>query len=261
MEKLKIGLVHLEDKNYPHLLSQIYDPPYVLFYRGNLECLQKDSVAIVGSRHASMESQKITLDFSQKLSEIGFSIVSGLAYGIDSCAHRGNLRANSRLSQSGKTVAVLAGGLDSVYPKANIKLASAILEKGGCLVSEYAPCEKSVQYHFPARNRIISGLCSSVIIMEAPPKSGSLITADFAIEQDRELFFHKNAVDYDLKLGNEFLKNKDTKTAKKMKQKRVAKYVEDGATVIQSVDEFLKALFNDNNITKNYASCQKDTLF
>ena len=304
MKKLKIGVLHCKDDAYPKLLSQIYDPPYLLFFRGDASILNNDSVGIIGSRHATKTAWKITYNFAGEVAKNGINVISGLATGIDSCAHKGCIESvhvvetertadgsatksaclaeSARVSDEhvsdehvsdvhvsdgrvsdvhvsenplfrrciGKTVAVLAGGLDSIYPKSNVSLASRILQDGGCLVSEYAPTEPPLQYHFPARNRIISGLSKAVIVMEAPPKSGALITADFAIEQDRELFFHQRAVDYDVQLGNEFLKNKNAKTANVMRYKRVLKYVEDGACVVQSVDEFLKALFNEEYIKK-----------
>ena len=251
MEKFKIGILHCKDEDYPPLLLQIYDPPYMLFYRGNAEILNTPAVGIVGSRHASVLGQKTTVKFARSLADRNFTIVSGLAYGIDACAHRGALcssESESGFPQNHRTVAVFACGVDSVYPKANTKLAVGILQNGGCIISEYAPGEAALPYRFLARDRIISALSQAVVVMEAPPKSGSLITADFAIEQNRDLFFHKIALEHDLKLGDDFIKNLDAKTAAKMKEKRVSKYVEDGAYIVESVDEFLKALFNKDNI-------------
>ncbi|MGP1586766.1 MAG: DNA-processing protein DprA [Treponemataceae bacterium] len=246
MNVFKIGFLHYFDKSYPNILREIFDPPYLLFYRGNPTILNCNSVGIVGTRHATMGGLRSCAEFSSKLAECGFVIVSGLAIGIDSSAHRGAL-------STGLTVAVLAGGLDRIYPSCNKKLAGIIIEKGGCLVSEYAPGEEALVYRFPQRNRIISGLCKSVVVMECPPKSGSLITADFAIEQNRDLFFHQSALDFEKKYGASFYRQKKIKQENKCKYENqlikesdsfmscVKKYVYDGVQVISSVDEFLKA--------------------
>ncbi len=239
MESYKIGFLHFNDEDYPGLLRQIFDPPYLLFYRGNPDVLKTFCIGIVGSRHASMEGLNISCDFACELAEKGYTVVSGLAIGIDSSAHNGALK-------KGKTIAVLACGLDKIYPSVNKKLAQRILETQGCLVSEYAPFEEALKYRFVQRNRIISGLSKALVIMQAPPKSGSLITADFALEQNRDLFFHKSSLVFDLKLGDEFIKNKSSAQAKKMMQNRVSRYVEEGAPLVSSVDELLKALFNGN---------------
>ncbi|MDD7416795.1 MAG: DNA-processing protein DprA [Treponemataceae bacterium] len=237
MKKLGIGALHYSDEDFPVLLKQIYDCPYMIFYRGDKSLLNQLSIAMVGSRHCSSSGVLMAKNFSSELCERGFVVVSGLANGIDSASHIGTLA-------SGKTIAVLACGVDEIYPKNNVKLACSILEKGGLIISEHPPMEAPLKYRFPQRNRIISGLSQGVIVMESPPKSGSLITADFAIEQNRELFFHKNALEMDLKLGDEYLKNKSVSLARAMKIKRVSSYVEDGAKVVDSVDELLKALFN-----------------
>ncbi|MCR5699032.1 MAG: DNA-processing protein DprA [Treponemataceae bacterium] len=237
MKQLGIGAIHYSDPDFPAILKQIYDCPYMIFYRGDKGLLNLPSIAMVGSRHCSAEGARITRDFSSQLCRRGFVVISGLANGIDTASHTGTL-------SDGKTIAVLACGVDEIYPRNNVKLAAAILEKGGVIISEHPPMEAPLKYRFPQRNRIISGLSQGVVVMEAPPKSGSLITADFAIEQNRDLFFHTNAVEMDKKLGDEYLKNKSARMANAMKIQRVSSYVEDGANVVDSVDELLKALFN-----------------
>lgn len=163
-------------------LKEIPNPPSELYYQGNLEALSAPCVAIVGSRNPSHYGIRAALYFAKKLTSFGFTIVSGLARGIDSFAHRGTLLAH------GKTVAVLGNGLNRIYPPENGPLAQAIVSHGGCLLSEYPPDEPPLKHHFPERNRIISGLCIGSLIIEAAEKSGSLITARTALEQNRELF-------------------------------------------------------------------------
>ncbi len=235
METYKIDFLHCKDINYPVMLSQVYDPPYALFTRGNISVLNTPSVAIVGTRKASMSGMKEAFNFSKDLVAAGYTVVSGLAMGIDSAAH------NGAISSSGKTVAVLACGLDNLYPAVNKKLAASIIEKDGCLVSEYSPGELPLKWRFPQRNRIISGLSEAVVVMESPPKSGALITADFALEQDRDLFFHESAL-----LAQERYKiiaKQKGLSEKVQKQRSVQHYIEEGAPCISSVNELVMSLF------------------
>lgn len=169
------------DSHYPSLLRQIHDPPLGLFVKGHTEVLHTLQVAIVGSRRPTPGGRRIAQDFAAELGAMRITITSGLATGIDSAAHQG------ALSSKGMTVAVLANGLDSVYPKSNTRLADQICEKGA-LVSELPLMTKPLAFNFPRRNRIISGLSAGTLIVEAALKSGSLITARMAMEQDREVF-------------------------------------------------------------------------
>jgi DNA processing protein len=153
-----------------------------LYIRGNKEILNMPSIAIVGCRQATQYGINIAQDFAYNLSKSGFNIVSGLAKGIDSCAHIGTVKAN------GKTTAILGNGLDTIYPKENIKLAENILSCGGAIISEYPLGTKPEKMNFPARNRIISGMSNGVLVVEAKDKSGTLITLDFALEQGRDVF-------------------------------------------------------------------------
>jgi len=174
-----------DDTAYPPLLRQIHDPPALLYVRGRLP--QIDSLAVVGARHASQAGRQLTRQLCAELAGRGITIVSGLARGIDTAAHQGALEGE------GVTVGVLGCGIDRVYPPENDRLFLRILERGAIL-SEYPPGTLPLAGHFPGRNRIISGLCRGVLIVEAAEESGSLITADFALEHGREVFAVPGAV-------------------------------------------------------------------
>lgn len=178
-------LITLENPAYPPLLKEIIDPPIVLYGMGQLELLKDPQLAIVGSRNCSQYGRKVAEDFAQHLAEVGLTVTSGLASGIDKAAHVGALRASS--GEYGVTVAVVATGLDRVYPAANRQLAHQVVENG-VMISEYPLGAKPLAYHFPQRNRIISGLSVGTLVVEAALKSGSLITARLAMEQGREVF-------------------------------------------------------------------------
>ncbi|TLU65384.1 DNA-protecting protein DprA [Thalassotalea litorea] len=179
---LNIHCIDLHHPGYPSLLREISDPPLLLFVKGDPACLQQDQLAIVGPRMATFSAVDIAEEFSYGLSERGLTITSGLALGIDSAAHRG------ALNQSGKTIAVVATGLDQVYPRHNHDLAERILTSGGAIVSEYVPGTPPRAGHFPRRNRIITGMSLGTLVVEAALKSGSLISARLAMEQNREVF-------------------------------------------------------------------------
>lgn len=176
---MKVEEIRIGDVEYPESLRKIYDPPMKLFVLGNKKLLKQDNIAIVGSRKPTEYGEKVAFEFSKKISEKGINIVSGLALGIDKYAHLGALS---------KTIAVLGSGLDVIYPKENIDLAKNIINNGGCIITEYSLGTKPEKLHFPQRNRIISGLSKGVLVVEASEKSGALITADFALEQGKEVF-------------------------------------------------------------------------
>ncbi|OPX44599.1 hypothetical protein CLHUN_15930 [Ruminiclostridium hungatei] len=181
MLKKDIKLITFLDKSYPEKLKHIYDPPVALYYRGSF-ALSEFSVAVVGSRRTTNYGSITAKKLSYELALRGVQIVSGMARGIDSIAHEGCLDAG------GKTVAVLGCGPDYIYPPENARLYEGILGAGGLILSEYPPGTPPMQYNFPARNRIISGISSGVLIVEAAQRSGSLITAALALEQGREVF-------------------------------------------------------------------------
>lgn len=180
-EKKGIKIITLIDTEYPYLLKQIYDPPPVLYVIGKEDVLKHISIAIVGTRKATPYGKNTAYELAWSLAKYNINIVSGMARGIDSIAHQGAINAE------GATTAVLGSGLDIIYPRENIKLMRKIL-KCGCVVSNFPLGTKPVPGNFPARNRIISGLSSGIVVVEAAEKSGSLITADFALEQGREIF-------------------------------------------------------------------------
>ncbi|RLA53313.1 MAG: DNA-protecting protein DprA [Gammaproteobacteria bacterium] len=173
--------IALSDERYPPLLRTIYDPPPLLYVRGDLSLLQEAQLAVVGSRRASPAGLRIAQTLSGRLANAGLHICSGLALGIDGAAHRGALRSG------GKSIAVMATGIDRIYPLRHRELA-AELEQVGCLVTEFPPGTPPRRQNFPQRNRIISGLSLGVLVIEAALPSGSLITAGTAVEQGREVF-------------------------------------------------------------------------
>lgn len=180
IDKERIELITIEDKEYPYYLKNIYDPPVVLYVKGKLIQHEK-SISIVGSRKATSYGLEAGEELAYQLSMIGTTITSGMARGIDSSAHKGALRAK------GRTIAVLGCGHDIVYPPENRRLMEDIIDSGA-VISEYLPGTSPMPRNFPARNRVISGISLGVVIVEAAENSGSLITANFALEQGREVF-------------------------------------------------------------------------
>ena len=180
VRKNKIRIVTLADSEYPQLLKQIPDPPPYLYIFGELQATAS-SIAIVGSRNATGYGLSTARRLSADLATLGLTVVSGMAVGIDTAAHEGALRAG------GKTVAVLGSGLLRIYPRQNTKLAKKIAENGA-VTTEFASTAEPKAHHFPARNRIISGMSLGTVVVEASRKSGSLITARLALDQNREVF-------------------------------------------------------------------------
>ncbi len=177
-------LLTLADATYPPQLLEIHDPPLVLYVNGQPELLLRQSLAIVGARSSTPAGESNAKDFAEYLARHNWCIVSGLASGIDAAAHQGALESGD---QGGGTIAVLATGIDLVYPARNRSLAHDIA-RHGALVSEFPLGQKAIQYHFPKRNRIVAGLSKGVIVVEAAVQSGSLITARLASEMGREVF-------------------------------------------------------------------------
>jgi DNA processing protein len=170
-----------DDDNFPGWLKNIPDPPILLFVKGKTEVLSEPGISIVGSRAASVYGLKMAGELSRQLATHGFTVISGLALGIDAAAHRGALAAH------GKTIAVLGCGLDITYPEQNRDLFESIPDNGA-IISEYTLGTSPDSFRFPARNRLISGLGSGVVVVEAAGRSGSLITAELALDQGREVF-------------------------------------------------------------------------
>ncbi|MFA7662405.1 MAG: DNA-processing protein DprA [Patescibacteria group bacterium] len=183
LNRLKINFITLESPEYPALLKQIYDPPFVIFYKGTLNSIQDEfCLAVVGSRKFSPYGKQITQDIVSNLAKNKITIVSGLALGIDALAHQTTVEAK------GRTIAVMGCGLDQIYPAVNYNLAQQILNSFGALISEYPPGVGPLRFNFPMRNRIISGLSLGTLVIEAGEESGSLITAKSALDQNREVF-------------------------------------------------------------------------
>lgn len=185
---MQIEKISINEKEYPQQLKNIYDPPQCLYVLGNKNILNQKGIAIVGSRKCTNYGKEMAIKISEELSKNKINIISGLAIGIDSYAHFGNIKIQNNKNEYGKTIAVLGSGIDQIYPKQNVELARKIIQTGGCIISEYPIGTMPKKEHFPQRNRIISGLSIGVVIVEAQEKSGALITADFAIEQGREVF-------------------------------------------------------------------------
>ncbi|MDR0495153.1 MAG: DNA-processing protein DprA [Treponema sp.] len=222
---------------YPPLLREIYDPPALLFYRGSLPNPESPLAAIVGTRRPSPQAAAQAFDIAKGLAGGSISVVSGLALGIDAMAHRGNIEGGA------PTAAVLGSALDQVYPLANRNLARRILETGGVLLSEYPPGTGPRKWNFPARNRIISGLARGVLIVEAPQKSGALITARFALDQNRDLWVASAGTAENQSIRLVF----DRRGTKKL--------AEEGAGIIRRASDILKAWNMEaaNGITGNAA--------
>ncbi|WP_019528651.1 DNA-processing protein DprA [Dasania marina] len=176
-----IGILSLNHPAYPALLKQTYDPPPLLYYRGNIDLLNSPQLAMVGSRRSSQQGNKNAHAFAKALAGAGFTVTSGMALGIDTASHQGAMAAD------GNTLAVLGTGIDIIYPRRNHELYQAIAEQG-LIISELPLGSAPLKGHFPRRNRIISGMSLGVLVVEASLKSGSLITAQCALEQGREVF-------------------------------------------------------------------------
>ena len=183
LAKEGISIITIQDDQYPKLLKEIYDPPTILYIKGLFKPKDDFALAIVGTRKPTMYGARVAEEFSHKLSTAGLTIVSGMALGIDTIAHKAALQAGNR------TIAVLGSGLDrqNIYPISNLHLSDIISEKGA-LISEYPIGTKAMPYHFPARNRIISGLSLGTLIIEATEKSGTFLTANHALDQGRQIF-------------------------------------------------------------------------
>ena len=206
----------------PPPLAAIPDPPSRLFCRGDAAALAGPAVAVVGSRRCTRQGSETAFTLARDLAALGLNVVSGLAYGIDAAAHRGALAARGG-NGAGVTVAVLGGGLRQIYPRAHERLAADIVAAGGALVTEHEPEEPPRKHHFPARNRIVSGLCLGVVIVEASDKSGSLITARMALEQGREVMAVPSLVSSPLSSGCHRL-------------------IREGAALVECADHVLEAL-------------------
>jgi DNA processing protein len=221
IEKNNVDIIGFEDQRYPSLLREIADPPLALYQRGLCD-LEKESLSIVGSRNASFYGLEIAEAFAKGCAEHSIRVVSGFAKGIDAAAHRGALAAG------GTTVAVLGCGVDVIYPRSHERLYEEIMENGA-LISEFAMGTAPFGYNFPQRNRIIAGLSRGVLVVEASPRSGSLITARLALEEGREVYSIPGKINYEGAKGTNRL-------------------LREGARFVESIEDILE----------DYPGCQRE---
>ena len=250
----KINYVTYLNPEYPALLREISDAPLLLFYRGNLNCLAGKTVSVVGTRKITAEAKKDSVKFAYDAVNAGYTVVSGLANGVDGAAHIGAVAAyydsveKSASLPEGKTAAVLPCGCDTVTPASHARLAEQIIISGGCLISEYVPGTPAENWRFVQRNRIIAALSPATVVMQAPAGSGALITADFALGYGRDVVFHKAAFsEMAAAVKKAVEKDLDAKLAlgKVSKYKREntpEKYLEAGAPVVNDFQDFCRCI-------------------
>ena len=242
IQKMGIKWVSVFDETYPEALKQIYDPPIILYYKGDILPQDSFSIAIVGTRKMTGYGKLVTEKFTSHLVKSGFTVVSGLARGVDSTAHL------TALEVDGRTLAVLGGGLNHIYPPENIGLVTKIIGGKGAVMSEYPPDVPSLPGNFPSRNRIISGLSKAVLVTEADIDSGSLITARVAIEQGKDVFAIPGPITSALSSGPTQL-------------------IKEGARIVMNPDEILEEMGIDQRIinvgqftTNNLSEQEKNIL-
>lgn len=189
-EKSGARLIAVDEEQYPELLRQIYDPPPVIWVKGDLSVLNQPGIAVIGTRQPGPYGVKQAEWWTEKLVQKGICINSGLAYGVDAKAHQ------AALNNSGKTIAVLGSGIDVMYPAKNSRLATQIIESGGAVITEYPPGSAPDAGNFPERNRIVSGMSHGVLVIESGIKGGSMITARCALDQNREVFVVPHPLGY-----------------------------------------------------------------
>ena len=246
----EIGILSLFDREYPFNLKQIDNPPYILYYKGDLRKLRRNSVSMVGTRNPTNESKKYAFDMASKLSALNITVVSGMAKGIDKEAHLG------AISSLVNTVAVLGNGIDIVYPSENVKVYNKLIESG-IVVSEFEVGRSPDRINFPRRNRIISGLSYATIMVEASSKSGALITVDYALNQGREVYI----APYNEKLREYFGNHKLYKDGAKI-ARDITDILEDFDSIFSNDDDYLKMklkYFEGGNIQrKEYKEINKN---
>ena len=223
IEQYEIKYLTINSEDYPENLKSIYSPPLVLFYRGTLpQDAWNNTFAIVGTRRVDNYGKYITNKISRELANKGVIIVSGLAYGVDTIAHK------ACLAGGGKTIAVMATGCDQIYPPENRKLAEKIIENGA-IVSEYIPGVEAERYFFPQRNRIISALSMGTLVVQGKKNSGAMLTAKYAIDQNKELFAIPGEINNILSEGPNYL-------------------IKNGANMVTETDDILSSFMNTNYV-------------
>ena len=240
MEAQKIFCVRYDDTDYPSLLKEISEPPYLLFYRGAISCLQKSCVSVVGTRSVCQETAKAALSFSKEAADNGETVVSGNATGIDFFAHKGALSS----AENGSTAAVLPCGIDTIVPVSHKALIAKIIQTGGAVISEYIPGCPAEAWRFVQRNRIIAALSPATVVIQAPHGSGALIEASFAMDYNRELMFHKSGFcEAASVIDRQTCRLLDrTKNGAKKKSRSAENYIESGAAIIENYEDYKNVL-------------------
>lgn len=230
LESENIKVILRNDADYPQILKEIPQPPYIIYIRGQLPLESDITISVVGSRKYSQYGKQACEKIVSGLAKYNTTIISGLALGIDSIAHQ------SALDNKTKTVAVLGTGINdkNIYPAQNLNLARNILKNGGAIISEFAPDTPAMPYHFPMRNRIVSGLSKGVLVIEASEKSGSLITANLALEQNRDVFAIPGSIHLENSKGTNNL------------IKQGAKLITDANDIIEEIAPQFLSTKNDN---------------
>ena len=256
-ERLGIKYILFDDEEYPEPLRQIADPPLALFIRGDASLLSGRCVSVVGTRRLSQAGRKAARQFAYDATVDGCNIVSGLAAGADSYAHYGALDAFYEWSEKpedcrekayGRTIAVLPSAIDDIVPYTNKRLAAAVLQSGGCIVSEYGPGSGTGKWQFIARNRIVAGLSEATVVIEAPVGSGALITADLALEDGRDVMFHEVAFGEAASRISDIVKEDLEKSfaagrvSKYKMENSPARFLSAGAPVIKDYNDYCVAL-------------------
>ena len=198
-EKIGANLVSITDHHYPALLKHIYDPPVLFWYKGDPAVLESDGLAVIGTRSPGKYGMKQAMVWTKAIVKSGLTVISGIAYGIDSIAHQTAVR------EGGKTIAVLGSGIDVIYPARNQKIVAEMLESGSLIMTEYPPGTAPNAVNFPERNRIVSGMSHGVLVIESGVKGGSMITARSALDQNREVFVLPHPLDNMKGEGNNYL--------------------------------------------------------
>ncbi|WP_167577586.1 DNA-processing protein DprA [Ammoniphilus sp. YIM 78166] len=226
LKDLRIQTITRLDSNYPPSLLEIADPPYVLYARGNLELLSVPAVAVVGTRMPTHYGRKVAFQLSAELSDAGYAVISGLAKGVDTEAHKGSLPF------IGRTIAILGSGINVIYPRENEALYKEIIQRG-LILSEYPPGYPSHPLHFPARNRLISGLSLGVVVVEAAVKSGSAITVRCALDQGKDVFAVPGPIYSPLSQGTNLL-------------------IQEGAKLVTHIRDILEELPSESSNSGNF---------
>ena len=243
--RLGIKWTFYGEADYPAMFTEMKDPPYVIFYRGNLDCLKSECVSVVGTRRATYSARQASFNFARDAGDNGQTVVSGLAFGIDIESHKGALS-----SRNGKTAAVLPGGIDTIIPSAHTKIAVKIIENGGVILSEYTPGTPAVAFRFVQRDRLIAALSPATVVVQAPAGSGAMITANFALDYNRYVFFHAACFNEESKALDALNENKlkalamqgknGEQKARTKRSSSPARYVDDGAPVVEDYAEYCR---------------------